>query len=142
MRALYAIVVAAWTLALFSAVSSVMFMIAVLFAEPAWPKEPSPPKCVVERAAFSRLMVASGHPLLIELPDDLSRRFIIGWNKVVGGAQVDATADTVLIYDNTDSPTFRIVFLRGSCLVDNFDIPVGGFWKVIAATDQQKRWEL
>jgi hypothetical protein len=137
MRALQFLFAWVVTLCVFS-LTSLAILGVWAWNNPAFPAE----KCVVQRAQFNRLMVASGHPLLIEFPEDLSRRFIIGWNKVVRKPAIDATADAVIVYDNENSPTFRIVVLKQGCLVDNYDIPAQGFWAVIKSMDDQKRWEI
>ncbi len=103
---------------------------------------PSRDYCVINRLVYSNAMVASRHPLLIEFPADLSRQFIIGWNTVIRGLEVPPDSDRVIVYDSPRAPTFRVAFFKGECLVDAFDIPGEGFWKVIEVAHGARKWSI
>lgn len=119
---------------------------AILFLVAAWltplkAEEVKPADCLTSQAVFARTMQETKHPLLITLPPDLSRRFIIAWNMGIRGFAVPANTDTVALYDNPRAAFYKLAFFKRDCLVEAVDIPESTFWQVVGAADDTK-WRI
>lgn len=133
MLALRLIVTAAWTLAAMVGGSLLLFLLMVPLKAAERPE-----KCLIGHTAFENQMKGSGHPFLIAFPADLSRSFIVAWNSIVK-MKIPVKADGVSLYDDLNTPDFRVVFFQGDCLIDSVDFPAGEFWKVIGEASGSKR---
>jgi hypothetical protein len=125
------------TLVFFFTVLTILMLVTAAMAQ----EGDEPADCLTSRSVFARTMAETKHPLLVRLPDDLSRRFITAWNNGVRGFAVPPTTDNVTVYDHPRAPFMKIAFFKKDCLVEALDVPEQTFWQVIGAADDTK-WRI
>ncbi len=128
--------VCAGTLTFFFTVLMVLCLVTAAMADPILA-----PQCAIDRAVYTKAMAQAKHPLLLEFPPDLSRRFITAWNGGMRGFGVPPIVNNVTVYDYPKIPYFRLAFFKDDCLVEAFDIPEGIFWQAVGAADNTK-WRI
>jgi hypothetical protein len=97
-----------------------------------------PDHCLIGRVVYDQQTIAEGHPFIFTFPKDLSRDFIIAWNRLMRGSPIPVTSDSVSLY-NSPPAAFRIAFFRKGCLTESFELSESGFWQVVGEASGSKR---